>query len=133
MIFNFPYHSFSTEYPDSGFRAALGNSYQFSAPPSAPDQRQFTLKFATMVYYKNAEGAGVDPTPNPKINFAVLEAFYNKHKLFAIFMYPHPVYGNVPCRFRKPLKVPFPKRNGGGSLEPFELELVEAPGMVETF
>lgn len=48
--FNFPYHKTSVEYPESGFRMNLGNSYTYNAGPSAPDQRIFRLYFETMIY-----------------------------------------------------------------------------------
>ena len=48
--FNFPYHKTSVEYPESGFRLNLGNSYTYNAGPSAPDQRIFRLYFETMIY-----------------------------------------------------------------------------------
>lgn len=49
--FDFPYFTYATEYPDSGFRMQLGNSYQYSAAPTSPDQRLVRLYFDTMVNY----------------------------------------------------------------------------------
>ncbi len=132
MHFDFPYHTFETEYPSSGFKAQLGNSYQFDAPPSAPDQRKFTLKFKTMRILLNTDGT-IDVLTSPQINMGTLDAFYNKHKMFAVFIYHHPMYGDLPCKFNKPLKIPKGLENGGGALSDFEVELIEVPGMASTF
>lgn len=120
-------HRVTTEYPETGFRVRLGNSYQYSAPPSAPDERKFILKFPLLKYYLDSEGV-IDKTVNVPLNMAALEEFYNNHKLHAIFDYPHPIYGMVPCKFNKPLKVPEGLENGDGALGSFELEFIECPG-----
>lgn len=124
--FSWMMHRFSTEYPETGFRVQLGNSYQYAAPPVAPDQRKITLKFATMKYFVNTAGV-VDATIQPEINFLALENFYNAHKLWRKFYYNHPVYGQLVCKFNKPLQVPDGIPDGGGCLEPFEVELIEVP------
>ena len=122
--FDFPYHVQNTEYPESGSRVQLGNGYIFSSPPNGPDLRRFTLKFATMFYYQDDMGA-IDLTERPQINMAVLEAFYNRHKLHKTFIYPHPIYGNVEVQFHSALKIPEGIEGGGGALKDFTIELVE--------
>lgn len=125
--FNFPYHTFTTEYPESSFRVNLGGSYQFSAPPVAPDQRIFTLHFKALKYF--IVSGVVDKSVSPEVNLARLEDFYDLHKLHATFTYPHPVHGNIPCRFNKPLKIPKGTEGGNGVVENIEIELIEMPGM----
>lgn len=129
QVFDFPYHKQSTEYPESGTRVQLGGNYIFTAPPSGPDLRRFTLKFETMVYYvgptHSAATPSVDLVKNPQINLGRLEKFYNDHKLHKSFIYPHPVYGNVECKFQKPLKIPEGNENGNGSVKDFEVEFME--------
>ena len=122
--FDFPYHKFRTEYPESGNRVQLGGNYIFTAPPNGPDLRRFTLSFETMKYYQEPNGT-ISLTKNPKINMAVLEAFYNAHKLHKSFLYPHPVYGNIEVKFMSPLKIPNGIAGGGGALESFEIDLIE--------
>lgn len=124
QTFDFPYHKFRTEYPESGNRVQLGGNYIFTAPPNGPDLRRFTLSFETMKYYQEPNGS-ISLTKNPKINMAVLEAFYNAHKLHKSFLYPHPVYGNIEVKFMSPLKIPNGIENGGGALESFEIDLIE--------
>ncbi len=53
--FDFPYHTQSTEYPQSGTRVQLGNGYVFTSPPAGPDLRRFDLDFETMLYRLNEE------------------------------------------------------------------------------
>lgn len=124
--FNFPYHTFTTEYPESGVRMQLGNSYVFTAPPESPDQRKFNLTFPAMQYYVPTPGT-VDITTNPTRNAGTLEKFYTDHKLYATFIYPHPVYGDVNVKFNKPLKIPQPVAGGSGVLNPFDVEFIEMP------
>lgn len=126
--FDFPYHTFSTENPDSSFRIKLGNSYQYSAPPVAPDQRIFKLRFPAMKYFTNGAGV-IDATIHPAINLARLDAFYQLHKTHAYFEYPHPVYGTVVVSFNKPLNIPEGVKGGQGVYENIEVELIERPGM----
>jgi hypothetical protein len=130
-IFDFPYHKFSTEYPDNGFQAKLGGSYQYSAPPSAPDQRIFKLKFKALKYFTDATGA-IDQTQQPEINLARLEAFYNLYKRNLTFIYPHPVLGELPVRFNKPLVIPEGKEGGDGAVENIEIEFIEQPGLADS-
>lgn len=125
-IFNFPYHRFSTENPDSSFRLQLGGSYQFSAPPSAPDQRIFKLKFNMMQYFVNTDGT-INREKNPEYNAALLDEFYRLHKTHATFIYPHPIYGNLVCSFNKPLVMP--ETGDFGIVYNIDLELIERPGM----
>ena len=120
------YHRYSTRYPESGRRMELGNSYQYSAEPDAPDQRVFTLYFDTMVYFSTSAGA-IDRTTAPSINFALLEDFYTVHRLWKSFTYIHPVYGLLTVKFAKPLETPKGLINGGGALEPFSIDLIEIP------
>lgn len=124
QTFDFPYHTFRTEYPESGNRVQLGGNYVFSAPPNGPDLRRFTLKFETMFYYLYSNGT-IDTMKNPQYNMAVLEAFYNYHKLHKSFLYPHPVYGNIEVKFMSPLKIPEGIKGGNGALNDFEIELIE--------
>lgn len=130
-IFTFQNHTCETNYPDSGFRAKLGNSYTFTAPPPAPDQREFTLKFALLKWFTNS--SGLDRTTMPEINLALLDDFYNRHKTWATFVYKHPVYGDLPCRFNKPLKIPAGVPGGDGAVKDIQIDLIEAPGMIITF
>lgn len=129
-VFDFPYHTVETEYPDSGTQVQMGKSYTFTAPPSAPDQRKFTLNFEAMAYFLT--GGTIDAFKEPEINLARLENFYNLHKMHATFSYVHPVYGIVPCRFAKPLKIPKGTKGGNGVVENIELQFVEVPGMSDS-
>lgn len=71
----------------------------------------------------------LDKTKEPEINMARLEQFYDLHKLHATFTYNHPVYGELMCRFNKPLKVPEGTPGGQGFVPNIEVELIEMPGM----
>jgi hypothetical protein len=127
MIFDFPYHKYSTEYPESSYRVKLGGGYQYSAPPSAPDQRIFKLKFAAMKYF--VSNGAIDVTTKPEINLARLEQFYNTNKMNQTFTYPHPVLGDLPVRFNKPLAIPEGLEGGDGVVLNVEVELIEQPGL----
>lgn len=128
--FNFPYHRVSTKYPNSGTQIQLGRSYVYTAPPEAPDQRRFVLKFRALKYF--LVNGVVDQVTNAEINLGALELFYNLHKMHATFTYPHPVYGDLACRFARPLEIPDGTEGGSGVVENIEVELIEVPGMSDS-
>ena len=103
--YNFPYCTVETENPDSSFRSQFGGSYIFSAPPTDPDQRIFTLHYPAMAYFTNEDG-DLDETIEPTKNMYALTKFYQQHKLYASFLYEHPVHGTLECKFKEPLKEP---------------------------
>lgn len=124
--FDFPYFTYSTENPDSAVRVKMGNSYTYSAPPSAPDQRVFKLKFAAMQYFTT--NGVIDLVKNPKINLARLEQFYDTHKTHLRFDFNHPVYGPLVCSFSRPISIPHGDPGGNGVVLNIEVELLEHPG-----
>ena len=124
--FNFPYHTFSTENPETGFRAKFGGSYVFTAVPDSPDQRVFKLNYPIMKFFTSPDGS-VNSTDSPLINMKTMIDFYHEHKLHKTFVYEHPIYGNVNVKFNKPLPEPLGIPNGQGAVESFEVELVEIP------
>lgn len=119
-IFPAKYFRFSTKYPQTGVRIQLGRSYQFDTPPEAPDQRIFVLKVQGMKYFD-------DLLTETGRNMGVLEQFYNDHKLATSFTLDHPVYGQVTCKFNRPLEIPEGIAGGDGALPEFEVELIEQP------
>ena len=123
--FDFPYHLFSTDYPESGARMQLGNSYVFTTEPTAPDQRTFTLDFAAMKFF--FLNGVLSPIPEAKINILALDLFYQRHKLWKSFIYEHQVYGNLTVKFNKPLKIPKGIPGGDGVVASFSVELIEMP------
>lgn len=124
--FDFPYHTVETENPESGFRGQFGGSYVFSAPPSDPDQRTFTLHFPTMKFFEDGVG-GLTTTVYPQYNMYKLIQFYQTHKLHTSFLYNHPVHGTLVCKFRDPLKEPEGIPGGSGAVKEFTVRLIEIP------
>ena len=122
--FDFPYHSFRTKYPETGLRVQFGNNYTFTTGPEAPVVREFRLTFVGMKYYLNDSGE-IDLTVNLPTNMAVLEKFFQDHLLHETFIYPHPVYGNVYCKFRDPLEIPDILPGSGGVVRDFEISFQE--------
>lgn len=123
--FNFPYHTLGVKYPESGARVSFGRGYQFASKPKGPDQLQYTLDFPAMFFFENPLGT-FDLVTRPEINMQVLVNFYEAHRLYEPFYYPHPVLGNVTVRFDEPLEykvVP----NGWGRVEPFSIKLITQP------
>lgn len=124
--FNFPNHTVGEKYPESGTRIKLGNSYQFDAPPSAPDQRIFTLYFESMVRMLDDEGK-IDIVTMADRNAGALLKFYEDHRMYKPFYYPHPWLGQVVVKFNTPLELPKGLKGGGGWTEAFSVELIEQP------
>ena len=126
------YHTQGTKYQE-GVTIRLGNSYQYAPEPPSVDQRIFQLRFATMFYYTRwVTVSGVltevlDDTRTPELNMLLLEQFYQRHRMWKSFIYPHPVYGNLEVKFNKALNVPPGIIGGDGALQGFDLELLEQP------
>jgi hypothetical protein len=125
-VFNFPNHMVEEKYPDPGTSLQLGNSYRFSTPPTAPDQRIFVLSWETMWRGLTSTGA-VDYTSNVKNNLGALMQFYETYRLHKTFQYPHPWLGTLNVRFSKPLEMPKGIKGGDGWSEGFSVEFVEMP------
>lgn len=125
-VFNFPYHTVETQNPESGVRGQFGGSYVFTTPPTDPDQRLFTLKFAAMQFF--VDGAGVpEAISNPTYNMLTLINFYLAHKLYLSFTYAHPVHGTLEVKFQKSLVEPEGIAGGFGVTKEVTVELIEVP------
>lgn len=121
--FNFPYHKTRTEYPATSNAIQFGQSYTFATKPVGPPQRTFILSFKGMKWYMN--GSSIDLSTNPTRNMGAIDAFYQAHELYSVFIYPHPIYGNVNVRFAEPLKHPDVEEGGTGVTNGFEIKLIE--------
>lgn len=124
--FDFPYHTVETKNPESGYRGQFGNSYVFTATPTDPDQRVFTLEFPTMKFFTDSEGA-IDNAINPQYNMMTFIEFYQAHKLHTSFTYDHPVHGSMECKFFQPLVEPKGIPGGDGAVKEFTIQIVEVP------
>ena len=125
--FDFPYHTVEFEYPDSSGILKFGRGWEFASKPKGPDQRIFILNFNTMVYYlASGPGGGYNLTKNAQYNAGALEKFYQDHRQYEPFKYPHPGEGNITVRFKDPLKLKL-KVAGLGTVEPFQIRLTELP------
>lgn len=120
--FNFPYHLWSEEYPESSFKAQFGGGYEFASAPNAPDQVIYVLQFPGMWFFKLPNGQ-LDLTTQPLRNIGLLRKFYQDHRLYDYFLYPHPIDGNVRVRFKDPFVLPKGVPAGRGLVEPFEIKL----------
>lgn len=120
------YFTYATRYPQSGARLEMARSYIYTVEADAPDQRIFILTLPGMQYFTDHNGV-IDPYTTPERNMAVLEDFYNTHRLALKFNFDHPVHGTVVCRFNQPLEVPEGIPEGNGVLNPLQVELIEIP------
>jgi len=126
QTFDFPYHRVQDTYPTSSTVVQFGGGYQFATKPRGPDQIIFKLHYKAMWFYERGPGA-VDRMINPKINMQRLIDFYEAHRLYEPFLYPHPTRGLVTVRFSKPLDVPKGIEGGNGQTESFQLEFTLQP------
>ena len=131
--FDFPMHVLEVEYPESSVKMKYGRGYEFASRPRGPDQITYILHFEAMWFFTERDGFPalgattiLDLNRNPQLNMALLEKFYQEHRLFEPFYYPHPVLGNVVVRFNEPLKYKI-KENGRGQVEPFSVRLLTQP------
>ncbi len=122
--FNFPNHTYSHRYLESGSVMPLGGGFVYAVRGPSNEQRVFTLNYPTMLFYLTPLGL-IDAAQDPQNNAGRLQAFYNQVKLNRVFIYNHPVYGRTSVRFNQPLKIPEGIKGGLGCLNPFEIELIE--------
>lgn len=125
--FDFDYHMCTIAYPESGSRLQLGNSWMFTAAPTAPDQRTLTLSFSGMRVFWNRTLNVPDVTKEPKLNIWRLEQFYLRHRMWKRFEYHHAQHGLMLVTFNKPLSTPKKSEGAMGFVEGFEIELLEHP------
>lgn len=121
--FRWDLFSFDTEYNEPFGHASLG---QTSSQGFTPDQsvrpiRVFNLEFSGMKIHE--ENPGLFPTLT---NFNLLYDFYLRHGTHKRFIFEHPVYGDLIVRFGKPVSVPKKIPNGLGSLQTFQILLIES-------
>lgn len=125
QTFTFMKHTLEVQYPESSAKVKFGRGYTFVSKPRGADQILFILHFKAMWFWFT-NPTTYDKTKNPTINMAVLEDFYNAHKLYEPFIYPHQTLGNVTVRFDQPLKYKLVE-GGNGQVEPFQLTLITQP------
>lgn len=124
-IFDFPNHTLEVKYPESSIAVAFGGGYEFTSKPKAPDQIEYTLNYEAMFFFETVKGYA-DEVKMPQINIRALELFYQKHRLYGKFIYPHPTEGDLVVRFAKPLEYKIAK-DGKGRVEPFSIVLKLQP------
>lgn len=123
--FNFPYHRVITKHPESGSGIKMGKGYEYRQGDNAPEQMMYDLVFDSMQYFLVS---GVpSATPTPTRNIMALDAFYVANKMHKVFIYPHPVRGNINVRFAKPLEYGTPEKGGTGMIPEFTISIVEQP------
>lgn len=123
QTYNFPNFLISDEYPASSTPVTYGGGWEFVSKPAAPDQITFVLSYPGMWIYPNAARTGLDLTKNPTRNFGLLMKFYEDHRMYEKFSFPHPYRGTVTVRFKDPLVTPNGVAGGNGLLEPFQIKL----------
>ena len=121
--FQWDMFAFDTQYNEPFGHVSLG---QASSQGFVPDQamrpiRIFNLDFSGMKIYD--ENPGNYPL---NTNFNYLYDFYLRHGTHKRFVFEHPVYGDLIVRFGKPLSVPKKTPNGLGSLQTFQILLIES-------
>lgn len=122
--FDFPYHTLDVKYPESSIAVSFGGGYEFTSKPKAPDQVEYNVNFRAMFFFENS--GVLDLAKYPKANMAVLENFYNAHKMYEKFIYPHPTLGNITVRFAEPLAYKIAE-DGKGRVEAFSIKLKSQP------
>lgn len=131
--FIFSAHVPSHTYP-AGDQIKLGSGYTFAAEDVGPVQRTFNLSFKSLRWFQNPTPP-MNATPRdmwsstkePHLNALALLDFFERHRMFKRFIYPHPVYGDIVVRFAAPAEVGKALDGGSGWTESFDIKLIEQP------
>lgn len=99
------------------------NGWYFSAKPSVPYQKSFSVKLGGLRWYLNADGS-YDAATNALFNARRLELFYETHGTWDTFTWQHPHLGLLTVRFKEPVEVPEGIPNSGGLVDAFDIQLV---------
>lgn len=133
QTFEFPFHTLEVEYPESSAKVRYGRGYEFASRPRGPDQITYKLHFRGMWFFTELDGfpplgatTRLDYHKHPQINMALLEKFYQEHRLYEPFWYPHPSEGLIRVRFKEPLKYKVAE-DGRGMVEEFTITLISQP------
>lgn len=107
--------------PDDGMPINF-NGWEFSARPSVPYRRKFTVTLTGMRWYL---GSGtLDLTTNPKRNAGRLLKFYRENGMWDVFSYNHEYLGNILCKFAAPVNVPKAEPDSDGKIGAFDITLI---------
>ena len=116
-------HAVDTQYSEPFGHVNLTSA---SGQGFVPDQtvrpiRLFNLTFSGFRIHE----ADVYENFEERTNFNSMYAFFKKHGTHKRFIYNHPVYGDLVVRFGKPLSIPKKIPDGTGTLQSFDIMLIE--------
>jgi hypothetical protein len=101
------------------------NGWVYHPVPVLPFRPNFRVTLEGLKWYLNGAGTGLDTTTDPTINAGRLEAFYKTHRLFKPFNFTHEYLGTLELRFSAPLSIPKGLVNGGGAVEPLQINMIQ--------
>ncbi len=123
QVFVFGPHTTRVEYPNTEV-IAMGRGFFSAVKPFRRPPNTYLLNFNEgAMRYQYVAGL-INATKNIPRNIMALEAFYAAHGMWDSFIYPHPVLGNIRCRFKKAYQSP---QVFEGACKEFSLELIEQP------
>ena len=115
--------NFGTSYNEPFVQASLKNKgnqgYVFSQ--SVRPLRSIELEFSIM-YFHPEDNDEICPS---NLDFTKLQKFYLHHGCHQKFVFNHPIYGDMVVRFSKPIVMPKKNIGGSGTVQGFNLTLVE--------
>lgn len=106
QTFPFVNYKRNFEYLNGSTTIDLGNGYSFTSKPRSPLLKEFTLTFTGYRYYFDDNGNVDYETNSGKDNAGTLCRFYESVQTYDTFIYQDEQFGNVPVRFKEPLKSP---------------------------
>ena len=117
----------AVKYPENGNRIQLSNSYAFTAAPTSPDMRVFTVTLEGMQYFQHPTTGLAGRGQEPERNQAVLDDFYQSVHMNTAFDFFHPAFGTLSVKFNAPLQVPEAIKGANGMIGTYTVELIEQP------
>ena len=122
-VFEWEHFKVSTEYLEPYDVARAGNNSTMVSKENTLPQRKFTVEFPTLFYLSGSQDRYWIHRQGLSLNRLI--NFYEMVGTHESFIFRHPVYGDCVCRFLNPLEVPKRNVNGLGSVESFQIVLIE--------
>lgn len=117
--------NFSTQYIEPYSYVQVNSDQGLALKTELRPYRSMELSFPIMHLKDNQTEGKNWLNAHPELDFGKLRDFYLDKGMHRKFIFQHPVYGDMVVRFAKPISMPKKNIEGTGTVQPFNVSLVE--------